>query len=317
MKRLLLMVIFLLSLQIVAGIDVSFYMGNEPVEIVGAGISIPVVMRTTIDSVEEDLNVVADISALNANPVINNRYKNFDLTCTPIYDNETDELLNYECFDQIVLILTSSEAELFFTINETTQENFTATFVIDDVSPQVSSITTNYVVGDNYFVKSGTLTKINIALTDAVGTFKFRNIHFLADGGQRTRVINCTSTNCYGNLITSCASGRQVKVSLVNPSTDDAGNNVEGETEAVFTCDAREPEIISEQFSFDSEVYPRPKSGDTVTFSVIVDEDASGVSGYANLTNMTGVEGLIPATCAKLSDTGTKYNCSWTLSNIL
>lgn len=317
MKRVLLLVIFLLSLQLAAGLDVEFYIGNEPVNVIGTGMSIPVVMQVSIDSTEENLTVVGDISELNADPITNFQYKNFELTCTPIIDNETNLTTNYECFNQIILLLRSSEANLTFQINESTQENFTAIFTIDDTSPQVSSITTNFKVGDDYFVKSEKLNKLDIALTDSVGTFNFRNIHFLPDGGFRSRVVNCTSTNCYGNFPITCTSRQQVKVSLVTPSTDDAGNELQGVTQALFTCDELEPKATAEYLTYDNSTYPEPKSGDTVTFSVIVEEDTSGVIGYANTTNMTGATGLTQATCTKLSDTGIEYNCSWTLSNIL
>lgn len=304
--------------------DVSFYSQGNLLDLVGKQIKMPVVMQVNLDNTESGVSLFGDLKNLNREPTAQLTYGNKEFTCTPIIDNQTNETTGTQCTINIDIILTKPDVNLTFTLigNNTSTINYTYTFSIDDTHPEVTAITTEYQVGDKYIVTSGLPTEVYIDLQDTVGTFDLRNIYIIPTSGQKTRVLNCTQDRCTGLFVGVCARDTFVDVSIANPSTDDAGNLLVGVPKNVFKCDAIAPQIKKNnllendiQVYFDNTTYPYPKTGDTITLSVMVEEDASGVVASANLSQVTGQVQLQAGDCQQKQ--AGLYNCTWSLGNIL
>lgn len=314
--------------------NVSFSIGSHELNYISPEQSRYTTVGISLLTNETLESFIADFSDLTNNPVNKLTYANYDLfsNCVMLKDNQTNLTTGYYCTaDNIEVNMAGSTANLVFDITTSTNSteiNYTQTFQLDTTKPKVTSITTEYSYEDNYYIASLKPTQLTINLEDSVGSFDLQNVWFVTRGGFRKRVYNCSGMVCTGLALSACQSQSTVKTVIGYPSTDDAGNSIEGEPNAYFICDEQTPGVLdapefhltsltNRLLTRDGQRIETPMvAGDKIEFSVILSEDSPGMTAYANFSELTGQAELQTTTCQPLPG-GTHYNCTWIVQNIL
>ncbi len=257
-----------------------------------------------ISTNETITNLNGDLTQINPNPTKFLAYQNKVFTCS---NNKVENTTYYNCrINKVVFIPQSTSTSINFTIfneEETTNIVHNITFSLDDTNPTVDTFETEFCIGDKCFLPNSKPTKIFISLTDSIATFYQEKIFFLVGDSSSQRVTSCDGNDCEGIYTeTSCYAGERVQAKIVTAqgvaSSDDAGNPISEDLIKTFICDEHPPgktnldgEDVAVKFNVTHSggvLFNQPKSGDTVTVTAIVSEDASGVTASANFSKLGG-----------------------------
>lgn len=282
-----------------------------------------------ISTNESFVGLKGDLTQVNPNPTKFLSYQEKVFLCTT---KPVENKSYYHCrANKIVYIPQSKNVSINFTIlteDEPVNIIQEKTFSIDDTNPQLKSFQTEYCNGETCFLPNTKPTKIFISLQDSTATFYQEKIFFVIDDSTSYRVTSCNGSTCEGLFTeTSCNGGDRVQAKIVTaqgvPSSDDAGNPIEGDLTKTFICDEFNPgqrviegEDVSVRFNITHSggvLFDRPKSGDTVQITAVVSEDASGVTATSNLTELGGAYQSVDC---DVNPGGLSYTCTFTVSNV-
>ena len=302
--------------------DMSFKLNGEPLEWVGS-LETPVSLFLTLDNPDNQtsIDLTANLTVLNPKPLLQSQLSEKKLNCFPLKD-DSNSTIGFNCSTDLTIIINKPSIIIpFKTVYENGSvflENKTYNFNIDDSSPEITSIRTDFKYGDYFIVAPGFSTKIYFDVSDTKGSLKFRNLFFKTGSNPTSRVINCSGGSCESYFIGSCEDSTFQVLSVLPSSSDDAGNKFKGVLKTSLKCDNDYPALHgSKPFNilFDNDLYPAPKSGDSIELSLLVDETVSGLIALANFSELNGLNDWQEGSCQKITDK--TFNCTWQVSNIL
>lgn len=274
-------------------------------------------------------SVIGDLSEVNPDPSTQLAYKNRVFSCT---ETKKENISNYFCkTNSVTFIPQDKEVSMTFkiiTIKNTTNITYNKTFEIDNTNPQVKRFETEFCEKDKCYLPHGMPTKLYFSFDDSLATFYQEKVFYTIAESTTRRVTSCNGTICEG-LFTDvdCNSGDYVQAKILTsngvPSSDDAGNIIQGELKKSFLCDVYAPgeqklEDSDETISYNlthtgGAIYPNAKSGDSITLTITISEDASGVTAYGNFTD---VGGSVSTKQCEQVDGSSDYQCEFTISNV-
>ncbi|MBN1175727.1 hypothetical protein JXA48_03710 [Candidatus Woesearchaeota archaeon] len=337
MNKLFLSVILTIFLIVLSGFvladytieSMEFMVGDNPVTHILPQHAQVVDIVVNISTNESFVGLKGDLTQVNPNPTKFLSYQNKVFVCTtkPVANQSY-----YNCrANKVVYIPQTEDVSINFTVltdNDPVNIIQEKTFSIDKTNPQLKSFKTEYCDGETCFLPNTKPTKILISLTDSTATFYQEKIFFVVGNSNSYRVTSCDGSNCEGLFTeTSCSGGDRIQAKIVTaqgvPSSDDAGNPIEGALTKTFICDEYAPgqrviegEDVSVRFNISHSggvLFDRPKSGDTVVITAVVSEDASGVTATSNLTKLGGTYQSVDC---DVNPGGLSYTCKFTVANI-
>lgn len=198
-------------------------------------------------------------------------------------------------------------------------------FQIDNNPPEFRYIKTDKCKDDKCYVNEGG-NKILVGLSDVGAGFYTEMIHLdisklnSAFAGMRAQVASCSNTGgnnweCYGMVDVQRLSTPTPRVSIVQPSHDDAGNIVSGSENLYYD---NTPPIYHT-----IDIYPADDNdkdyfevGDDVIIVANISDSSGVTAAWADLENVLG-EGYdeVYADCRESEND--HYTCEWTLREII
>ncbi|MBU1270061.1 MAG: hypothetical protein KKF95_07025 [Nanoarchaeota archaeon] len=320
MRLILVAVILLLAMPMAIAMDVSkieFLSIGKPITTISTTNEIRYLdFRITVTG-EDFESLQADISEIHRNVyfVQTNSYKTKAPTsCEKQSDNTT-----FICYLRtLTLWLSNSTVKipitLYNTSGATTIVNKTFTFTIDNTRPSIVSIKTDKCTQNNTcYIASGKGTSIIIQFQDSMATFNNEKVRYSFAGKNNILVKNCTGMTCYGNSVTTCASGQEIPIRISTmDAMDDAFNKVNKTFTSSFICDNSAPSIVN--LTITTNTFDKITSDSNVDVKIIVKDDISpSVSAKANLSGV-GINSTSTASCDKNNETFTckfSFKVSW------
>ncbi len=334
MKRGVILLVFLLFLVPTASavtIDsVSLLLDGEPLNLIGQGITYPVVIEVSGTSSATSMNnfsLTGDLRNLNPQQ---QQYASFDFqTCSLALDSlglsTTGE---FTCVaNMLIRITTNTNPEVTFTVTENqtleTEIPYAFDFSIDTTQPELVSVSTEFQFNNQYVVKDGGATTITFETQDSVGSMAPAGQIAYRIGTNSPDVTSpCSETTCTDISFVTCNSGTTLPIQLLTGSYDSAGNSIQTPSQDFeVLCDGETPQLIDNgDDDFVSVVTPdpifnQPKAGDTISFSIVVEEDLSVLSAQGNFSTLIDNNDLLAGSCVTLP-ADNRYNCTWTLADI-
>lgn len=254
----------------------TFTWNGQPITTISPQFPVVSYLEFAIQSEELIDTITVDASQINSNPTYQNNYRNIDVSVQSCaYGNN-----EYVCFIPNLIIQTTQDVvQIDFAIETQsglTQTQSSYTFTIDDTSPQVTFLGSEYCHEDDCYIPSNKLTKLHIEMEDSIATFHKQRVA-LSLGEGPIPVFSCDGLSCFANGKKTCFDKSNVKLSVASfngwPSSDDAGNPLKGILETDLICDATPPTINTESFTYQSlSGLPSTTEGDDIPFGHLGDE---------------------------------------------
>ena len=198
------------------------------------------------------------------------------------------------------VILDTDQSAVAVTYTFTYADGSTSTqtmmhaFTLDGTRPTVTSIATQACDDTSCYVHPGQ-NNITITMEDETASFNRARIAFTL-AGKTYYVDACSGLTCTAAVLVDCADGQNLKAAITSykggPSSDDAGNALQGDLAAVFVCDGVPPALDDLNFSVSSGLattapgrnHPFLPRGNAVTLTISGTEDSSQVLAVLNLS---------------------------------
>ena len=326
------------STFVYAGIsDLGLEDNHNPISKISLSNTITATVVFYVDNDTKPISIVANFSDFVTNPYYKDNYAHVGIpgnSCN--WDNESNA---YKCgINNIIINPEDSNIKATFNITFTNYikeyYEYSKTFEIDNDSPKLESIYTDYCYeGECYLVNGG--NKLYFGFDDASENFARRKVHYKFNNIIYP-IKYCEAGICTTQFGQQCASGMVFPVSLVTAgnykSEDDAGNPVESDLNTNLKCDSIIPytnglsqsvtyetpngEVTGEssiQFISNND-YGLIEGGKSLTIKAYVFEDGPILYAKANLTSIGGSDEEI--TCTKSNEYQNLFVCDFSVSTL-
>jgi hypothetical protein len=318
-------------------INASLWYGNNMIKYTKGE---PISGATLKAYISEDtaLNIstlIANISALNYRQEFSSTYGNIDMSANNklLFDISCSNVSTgiYLCtWSNLLLIIPASASpDIKISVSDTVgnklAESYTLPVIFDNIRPKITAIRSG-IADDHsrYWVGAGNNT-LYVDISESGSGFNDRKLFLDLSSfgpqkfaGKSTTVYpaNCTSgwtcTFEYANVDSGTKSGEILSVSIVGQSSDDAGNLVEGTTNAGFYYDDEPPQIIN---IINSSVCPT--APDSIDLTINVSEEYSGgVTAHVSAPELSTTAFPQEIDCEETEDDGI-WTCDISIENLV
>jgi len=326
------------STFVYAGIsDLGLEDNHNPISKISLSNTITATVVFYVDNDTKPISIVANFSDFVTNPYYKDNYAHVGIpgnSCN--WDNESNA---YKCgINNIIINPEDSNIKATFNITFTNYikeyYEYSKTFEIDDNSPKLENIYTDYCYeGECYLVNGG--NRLYFGFDDASENFARRKVHYKFNNIIYP-IKYCEAGICTTQFGQQCASGMVFPVSLVTAgnykSEDDAGNPVESDLNTNLKCDSIIPytnglsqsvtyetpngEVTGEssiQFISNND-YGLIEGGKSLTIKAYVFEDGPILYAKANFTSIGGSDEEV--TCTKSNEYQNLFVCDFSVSTL-
>ena len=311
-----------------------------PVTKISLSHPITITVVFNVDTDFQPYKIVANLSDLVQNPYYKQTYQQIVIAGNSCHFN--NETLNYKCGLSNVIVNPESanvnlNFEVFYTAYNSSSYNLTHTFDIDNDSPALINIRTDYCHEDKCYFKSGP-NKIYFEFDDSSENFVRRKVFYSMEN-NRYPVNYCLNGECYSAMTKICTSGQYYLIDLVTSgnykSEDDAGNPVVSDdlTRKIY-CDSITPfnnalgdnnpyelstgeEVEGSNIEFigDVNTYSLISGGNPLMIKAYVFEDGPVVYAQANLSSIGGSNEEVA--CVKQESIPNLHICEFNVAALL
>lgn len=270
--------IVLLSFQILA-VDIQLRKGGQELDYVSYGL---------IQNV--DINIIPDSSEFSELTVDLTSLDVDSISLTP--SSCDDESGVFRCVVRRDIRIISETAIITGTVDEVSFE-VVKTFNIDNIAPELISITTDYCLADKCYLKPGPGI-LYLDISEGESGLNNANI-YLSVLGSQVKAFTCEGNVCKVAVTVPETNSFSAQV-IQYLSTDDAGNSLTGLSSETIYVDREDPEILEFNISSSSEV-DLFSVDDSLIVNTVVREERTEPRIFLDMSNF-GIDELIEGSCS-------------------
>jgi len=318
--------------------DFGLEYDNSPVDKISLSNPMPFTTVFYVNNEEKPLSINVNFSDLVSNSFYKQDYSSISVpgsSCN--WDNASS---SYKCGINNVMINPETKTvtlgfNLSFMNYAIEYYTYTHTFEIDNDSPTLQGITSDYCYDNQCYLKNGN-NKLYFEFDDETENFARRNVYFKFNNNIY-QVKNCASGICTTVFTQQCASGMMLPISLVvagnYKSEDDAGNPISSDINENVVCDSITPynnglsygvtyetvngpvtDSSSIEFITTEETYNIITGGKSLDIKAYVFEDGPVLYAKANLTSIGGSNEEV--SCTQSNDYPNLFICDFSVSTL-
>ena len=318
--------------------DFGLEYDNSPVDKISLSNPMPFTTVFYVNNEEKPLSINVNFSDLVSNSFYKQDYSSISVpgsSCN--WDNASS---SYKCGINNVMINPETKTvtlgfNLSFMNYAIEYYTYTHTFEIDNDSPTLQGITSDYCYDNQCYLKNGN-NKLYFEFDDETENFARRNVYFKFNNNIY-QVKNCASGICTTVFTQQCASGMMLPISLVvagnYKSEDDAGNPISSDINENVVCDSITPynnglsygvtyetvngpvtDSSSIEFITTEETYNIITGGKSLDIKAYVFEDGPVLYAKANLTSIGGSNEEV--SCTQSNDCPNLFICDFSVSTL-